>query len=168
MPIKSKPVGTDRIDWKILRALQNNGRMSIVDLAEQVGLSKTPCAERVRKLEANGLITGYQALVDPRAAGQAHIAMVQVVMARTTADSLDQFNKAVRKIKQVQCCFMIAGDFDYLLKIRTRDIDDYRRLMTDVIAHLPGVQQTHTYVVMESVKDTGELLLDGPSAGGIA
>jgi len=159
MPAKPNQTVTDRIDWKILQALQSNARMSIVDLADRVGLSKTPCAERVRKLEARGILTGYQALIDPQAVGQGHIAMVQVVMARTTANSLDLFNKAVSRIEQIQCCFMIAGGFDYLLKIRTRDIDDYRRLMTDVIAHLPGVQQTHTYVVMEAVKDSSELQL---------
>lgn len=159
MPTKSSLPETNRIDWKILQALQRDGRMSIVELAEQVGLSKTPCTERLRKLEARGILTGYQALINPQAVGQGHIAMVQVVMAKTTADSLGQFNAAVRGIDQIQCCFMIAGGFDYLLKIRTRDIDDYRRLMTDVIAHLPGVQQTHTYVVMESVKDSSALQL---------
>jgi len=158
-PIKSQEAALDRIDWKILRALQRDGRMSMVDLAEEVGLSKTPCTERVRKLETRGILTGYQALINAQAVGQSHIAMVQVVMARTTADSLDRFNEAVRGVEQIQCCYMIAGGFDYLLKIRTRDIDEYRRLMSDVIAHLPGVQQTHTYVVMESVKDSSALHL---------
>lgn len=160
MPTDQRLSENNRIDWKILQALQRDGRMSIVELAEKVGLSKTPCTERLRKLEARGVLTGYQALINPQAVGQGHIAMVQVVMAKTTADSLGQFNAAVRGIDQIQCCFMIAGGFDYLLKIRTRDIDDYRRLMTDVIAYLPGVQQTHTYVVMESVKDSSALQLD--------
>ncbi len=152
---------TDRIDWRILDALQHNGRMSIVELAERVGLSKTPCADRVRKLEARGVVRGYHADLDPAAVGAAHIAMVQVVMTRTTADALTRFNEAVRLVPQVQCCHMIAGGFDYLLKIRTRDIDEYRKLMGDVIANLPGVQQTHSYVVMETVKDSGALALRG-------
>lgn len=155
----SQGIVDDRIDWRILAALQNQGRMSIVELAERVGLSKTPCADRVRKLEARGVLRGYHAEIDPAAVGAAHIAMVQVVMARTTADALDRFNQAVRDVPEVQCCHMIAGGFDYLLKIRTRDIDAYRRLMGDVIANLPGVQQTHSYVVMESVKDTHGLPL---------
>ncbi len=154
---KTKPgtsVTLDRIDRRILVELQRNGRISIVDLAERVGLSKTPCADRVRKLESRGVVRGYHAELEPAALEAGHIAMVQVVMTRTTADALERFNEAVRQVPQVQCCHMIAGDFDYLLKIRTRDIDEYRGLMGDVIANLPGVQQTHSYVVMESVKDS--------------
>ncbi len=154
----------NRIDWKILDELQRNAKISIVELAEKVGLSKSPCAERVKKLEARGVLRGYQAILDANAVGAGHVAMVQVVMARTNADSLEQFNEAVRRVPQVQCCFMIAGDFDYLMKIRTRDIDEYRRLMSEVIANLPFVQQTHTYVVMESVKDSSDLPLSGLSA----
>lgn len=159
MTSKSESGVSDRIDWRILQELQNNARISIVELAERVGLSKTPCAERVRKLEARGVIQGYQAVIEPEAVSAAHIAMVQVVMARTNADSLDRFNEAVKDIPQVQCCFMIAGGFDYLLKIRTKDIQAYRQLMSEVIANLPGVQQTHSYVVMESVKDSSTLAL---------
>lgn len=150
---------TNRIDWKILNELQANARLSIVDLAERVGLSKTPCAERVRKLEARGVLTDYQAVINPQAVDAGHIALVQVLMSKTNAGSLQQFNKAVQAVPEVQCCFMVAGSFDYLLKIRTRDIEQYRSLMGDVIANLPGVQQTHTFVVMESVKDTSALPL---------
>ena len=166
LPRANKPIAPvdNRIDWRILEVLQRQGRISIVELAERVGLSKTPCAERVRKLESRQVVRGYQAVIDPAAVGAGHVAMVQVVMARTNADSLEQFNAAVRQVPQVQCCFMIAGDFDYLMKIRTRDIDEYRALMRDVIANLPFVQQTHTYVVMESVKDSSELPLAGLTA----
>ncbi|MGH1357711.1 MAG: Lrp/AsnC ligand binding domain-containing protein [Burkholderiaceae bacterium] len=159
IPTADEPTISNRIDWRILHELQLNARMSIVELAERVGLSKTPCAERVRKLEARGVLQGYQAIISPEAVGAAHIAMVQVVMARTNADSLDQFNAAVKDIPEVQCCFMIAGGFDYLMKIRTRNIQAYRQLMSEIIANLPGVQQTHSYVVMESVKDSSAVAL---------
>ena len=143
----------DRIDRAILRELQASGRLSIVELATRVNLTKTPCAERVRKLEQAGVIRAYHAELDPPALGAAHVVLVQVQLRTTTATDLDAFNRAVREIPEIQSCYMIAGDFDYLLKVRTRDIDHYRRLLGESISRLPNVQQTHTYVVMETVKD---------------
>ena len=147
----------DRIDRAILRVLQEDARIPMVELARRVNLTKTPCADRVRKLEAAGIIRGYRADLDPAALDAGHVVIVQVVLAGTTADELEAFNAAVRRVPQVQSCHMIAGDFDYLLKVRTRDIAEYRRLLGDVISRLPHVQQTHTYVVMEAVKDANTL-----------
>jgi len=143
----------DRIDRAILRELQLDGRLSIVELASRVNLTKTPCSERLRKLESSGVIRGYRADLDPVALEAAHIVLVQVILRGTTADELERFNEAVRKVPEIQSCHMIAGDFDYLLKVRTHDIQHYRRLLGDKISRLPHVQQTHTYVVMETVKD---------------
>lgn len=143
----------DRIDLKIVDALQTDGRISIVDLASQVGLTKTPCAERVRRLEKQGVIRGYHADLDPGAMDAAHVVMVEVLLSNTTAEVLRQFDEAVTRIPQIQSCHLIAGNFDYLLKVRTRDITEYRRLMGEQISELPCVQQTHTYVVLETVKD---------------
>ena len=143
----------DRIDRRILAELQDHGRLSMVELARRVHLTKTPCTERVRRLERDGFIRGYAARLDPDRLGSGHVAFVQVTLDRTTTDVFDRFHAAVRHLPEVQACHMIAGGFDYLLKVRTRDIAAYRQALGDRIAALPGVQQTHTYVVMETVKD---------------
>jgi Lrp/AsnC family leucine-responsive transcriptional regulator len=151
----------DRIDRRILAELQADGRLSIVELARRVNLTKTPCAERVRRLEREGVIEGYQARLNPKALGADHVAFVQVSMTSTTEDALERFNKAVRRLSEVQSCHMIAGGFDYLLKVRTADITEYRHVLGEKISQLPGVQQTHTYVVMENVKDETSLPMAG-------
>jgi Lrp/AsnC family leucine-responsive transcriptional regulator len=143
----------DRIDRRILAELQADGRLSIVELARRVNLTKTPCAERVRRLEREGVILGYQARLNPEVLGADHVAFVQVSLTSTTEGDLERFNQAVRRLPEVQSCHMIAGGFDYLLKVRTADIGQYRHVLGEKISQLPGVQQTHTYVVMENVKD---------------
>ncbi|BAL23201.1 winged helix-turn-helix transcriptional regulator [Azoarcus sp. KH32C] len=143
----------DRIDLKILAELQQNARISFVELARRVGLSKTPCAERVRRLEDSGVIRGYYAALDPVAMDRGHVVIVQVLLSGTTAQELRLFNEAVQRIPEIQTCQMIAGDFDYLLTVRTRDIHTYRSVLGEKISELPCVKQTHTYVVMEVVKD---------------
>lgn len=143
----------DRIERRILAELQRDGRQSLVALSRRVGLTKTPLAERVRKLERAGYIRGYAALLDPARLGAGHVAMVQVTLERTTTDVLEAFNKAVRAIPQVQSCHMVAGSFDYLLKVRSADMTEYRAILGEQISSLPGVQQTHTFAVMETVKD---------------
>ena len=152
----------DMIDLKILKELQNDGRMPIVELARRVNLTNTPCTERVKRLEAAGAIAGYFARLDAEALGASHVALVQVQLTRTTADALEAFNRAVHDIAEIQSCHMVAGGFDYLLKVRTRDIGGYRELLGAVISKLPHVQQTHTYVVMETVKDDHRLPLPKP------
>lgn len=149
----------DRLDFKILTELQADARMSIVELSRRVGLTKTPCAERVRRLEKTGVIRGYHADLDPAAVEASHIVMVQVLLAGTTEHELRRFNESVQRIPEIESCHMIAGDFDYLLKVRTRDIHEYRRVMGEHISGLPGVKQTHTYVVMEVVKEARSLPL---------
>ena len=149
----------DQIDRAILAELQASGRLPMVELARRVNLTKTPCTERVKRLERSGVIAGYRAVLDPVALDAAHVAFVQVLLSSTTADALRRFNAAVREIAEVQSCHMIAGDFDYLLKVRSRDIHDYRAVLGDCISLLPHVQQTHTYVVMEDVKDEATLPL---------
>lgn len=151
----------DRIDLKILAELQKNARLSFVELARRVGLSKTPCAERVRKLEDSGVIRGYHAELDPIAMDRAHVVIVQVLLSGTTERELRLFNEAVRRIPEIQTCQMIAGDFDYLLTVRTKDIHTYRSVMGEKISELPCVKQTHTYVVMEVVKDDKTIEIAG-------
>ncbi len=143
----------DAIDRKILRMLQANGRITVTELADAVNLSKTPCTERMKRLERDGHITGYGAKLDPGMLGLPVTVFVQVVLERTTTDVLDRFGEAVRRIPEVEAAHMIAGNFDYLLKVRARDMDHYRKVLGDRIGALPSVSQTHTFAVMETVKE---------------
>ncbi len=144
----------DAIDQRILDELQRNGRLSIVELASRVHLTKTPCSERVKRLEKSGVIQSYRAMIDPSRVGMNHVTVVHVSLVQTSDNSLEKFNDAIRDIPEVQSCLMIAGQFDYMLKVRTRDITHFRELLGEKIAKLPGVMQTHSYAVMETVKDT--------------
>ena len=153
----SDTVQLDRIDRNILAALAGNGRQSIAELAAVVGLSKTPVQARVRRLEAEGIIRGYTALIDRERIGEGHVAFVQVTLADTRSAALDAFNKAVTSVREIEQCHMIAGGFDYLLKTRGADMADYRRFAGAVLWQLPGVRETRTYAVMEEVKSTNQL-----------
>ncbi len=141
----------DSIDLKILDTLQQQARITLVDLAERVALSKTPCAERLKKLERSGYIRGYQAQLDAQKLGFSQLMIVQVSLQQTSNDALQRFNRAVSKIPEVQSCFMVAAHFDYLLLVRTRDIEHFRSTLGDEIGQLPNIQQTHSYMVMEQV-----------------
>ena len=143
----------DRIDRNILTALGRDARLSMADLAEKVGLSKTPVQARVKRLEADGFIRGYSALVDRERMGEGHVAFVQVKLSDTRSAALDAFNRAVQAVPAIEQCHMMAASFDYLLKVRTRDIASYRRVLGEKISALPHVAQTSTFVAMETVKD---------------
>jgi len=145
----------DRIDQSIIRELQKNSRITVTELASRVGLSKTPCQVRMRRLEEQGFITGYTAQVNQTKLGLSHIAFAQVTLNDTSSGALTAFNKAVQNVSAVEQCHMIAGNFDYLLKVRTRDMQEYRQVLGEEISALPHVLQTSTFVVMENVKDAG-------------
>ncbi|MFS8037810.1 Lrp/AsnC family transcriptional regulator [Xanthobacter sp. AM11] len=145
----------DGFDAKILEALAADGRMSITDLAARVGLSRSPCQARLKRLVDDGFIRGFRAVLDPARLGLDHIAFTEVKLSETTEKALSAFNDAVRRIREVEACHMIAGPFDYLLKVRTRDIRRYREVLGEKISALPHVASTSTYVVMEPVKDGG-------------
>jgi len=147
------PDQIDRIDLNIIAALSKEARLSMAELAGQVGLSKTPVAARVKRLEADGYIRGYSAIVDRERLGEGHIAFVQVKLSDTRSAALAEFNKAVMTIREIEQCHMMASSFDYLLKVRTRDIVSYRRVLGEPISALPHVAQTSTFVAMETVKD---------------
>ena len=148
-------VELDRIDHSIIRELQKNSRITVTELASRVGLSKTPCQVRMRRLEDQGYITGYTALVNQTNLGQSHIAFTQVTLNDTSSQALNAFNAAVKQITAVEQCHMIAGNFDYLMKVRTRSMAEYRQVLGEQISALPHVLQTSTFVVMESVRDAG-------------
>lgn len=146
--------GLDRYDQDILAALAEDGRISITDLAARIGLSKSPTQARLRRLEAAGVILGYRAMLDPIRLGLDHVAFVEVRLDDTREAALRAFNAAVAAVPEIEQAHMIAGNFDYLLKVRTQDMARYRRFLGDVISGLPHVAATSTYVAMEAVKET--------------
>lgn len=143
----------DQIDGKILTVLAHDGRIAFTDLAQIVGLSKSPCQARVKRLQAQGYIRGYRAVLDPAKLGVDHIAFVEVKLNNTTETALSAFNKAVSQVYEIEQCHMIAGAFDYLLKVRTQSIQAYRSVLGEIITALPHVANTSTHVCMEAVKD---------------
>jgi Lrp/AsnC family transcriptional regulator, leucine-responsive regulatory protein len=148
-PMKTKTL--DRIDLNILDTLQREGRISNVELAKKVNLSASPCIDRVKRLEKEGYIAGYGARLNAAKLGCGTAVFIQVTLDRTTSDVFNQFRDAVVKIPQVAECHMVAGGFDYLLKLRLANMDAYRSMLAFIV-DLPGVAQTHTYVVIEAVK----------------
>lgn len=143
----------DRIDRNIVAALSRDGRLSMAELAAQVGLSKTPVQARLRRLERDGYIRGYAAVVDRERMGEGHVAFVQVTLSDTRSAALEAFNRATMTVPEIEQCHMMAASFDYLLKVRTKDISAYRRVLGERISALPHVSQTSTFVAMETVKD---------------
>ena len=143
----------DQFDRRILDSLAEDGRMSITDLARRVGLSNTPCQLRLKRLLAEGYIEGFKAVLSPAKMGLDHVAFAEVKLTNTHEDALRAFNEAVKKIPEVEECHMIAGRFDYLLKIRTSDIRRYRHVLGERISELPFVASTYTNVTMETVVD---------------
>ncbi|WP_113913168.1 Lrp/AsnC family transcriptional regulator [Roseovarius dicentrarchi] len=143
----------DKFDRAILRVLATDGRISVTDLARQIGLSKSPTQARLRRLEASRVISGYRAMIDPIRLGLDHVSFVEVRLTDTREAALAEFNAAVRKIPEIEQVHLIAGNFDYLMKIRTRSMNDYRQILADRISTLPHVAGTSTYVAMQAVKE---------------
>jgi len=146
---KIKPL--DRIDFLILSILQSDGRISNVDLSKKVNLSASPCLDRVKRLEKEGYIERYGAFINPSKLNYGMTAFVQVSLSSTTSDIFKLFNKEVVKIKEVVECHLIAGGYDYLLKIRFADMVSYR-LVLEKIGDLPAISQTSTYIASEQIK----------------
>lgn len=147
----------DRIDRNILDELQNDGRLSNVELSKRVGLSPTPCLERVKRLENDGYISGYKAILNPEKLGAALLVIVEITLTKTSPDVFDDFSKAVHELDVIQECHLVSGDFDFLLKTRVADMAAYRQLLGDTLLRLPAVSESRTYVVMEEVKSNNLL-----------
>lgn len=145
----------DFFDRRILDALVEDGRMSITALAERIGLSKTPCQIRLRRLIEEGYIEGFRAVLNPTRLGVDHVAFVEVKLSDTKESALEAFNEAVKKLREVEECHLIAGRFDYLLKVRTTNIASYRRVLGESISSLPFVASTSTSVAMQAIKENG-------------
>ena len=145
------PTSLSRIDLRLLRLLEQDGRLSYVELARQVGLTTTPCKERVKRLEREGYITGYHAQLNPEKLGRGLVVFVQISLQRTAGDAFKEFTEAVRDIPAIEECHLVAGNFDYLIKARVRDMNEYREFLGSSLMQLPGVQESTSYPVMEAV-----------------
>ncbi len=154
------PTEIDRIDKSILRELQSNGRLANVELARRVGLSPTPCLERVKRLEANGFIKGYEAILSPQMLQSSLLVFVEIRLNHTSPGVFNEFKKSVIELPQVLECHLVSGDFDYLVKARVADMVSYRFLLGETLLTLPGVSASRTYVVMEEVKESRALQIN--------
>jgi len=143
----------DSFDRKIIAILAQDGRITITELAAQVGLSKTPCQVRLKRLIDSGIIMGFRAQIDATKLGLDHIAFAEVKLSDTREAALGEFNRAVQRIPEVEECHMIASSFDYLLKVRTANIRKYRIVLGEKISSLPHVASTSTFVAMQAVKE---------------
>ncbi|MEC3860338.1 Lrp/AsnC ligand binding domain-containing protein [Mesobacterium sp. TK19101] len=151
--MQNDQIDLDPFDRKIIAALGGDGRLSITDLARQIGLSKSPTQARLRRLESAGVIRGYRAILDPIQLGLDHVAFVEVRMTSTSERALADFNAAITRIPEIEQAHLIAGNFDYLLKVRTSDMRAYRMVLAEKISTLPHVSSTSTYVAMQAVKE---------------
>lgn len=151
----------DRIDKSILTEIQKDGRISNVELSRRVGLSATPCLERVKRLEKENYIVGYTGLINPEKVGAALLVFVEITLSRTSPDVFEEFAQAVNTLDAIQECHLVSGNFDFLLKTRVADMSDYRMLLGDTLLRLPSVAESRTYVVMEEVKQTSFLPIKG-------
>lgn len=143
----------DQYDQKILSILSREGRLAVTAIAQRVGLSKTPCQARLKRLQATGVIKGFKAILDYSKLGKQHIAFAEVKLSDTRELAIKQFNEAIASIEAIEECHLIAGSFDYLLKIRTADIDMYRQVLGESISTLPNVASTSTHVSMQAIKE---------------
>ena len=147
----------DRLDRRLLSLLQQEGRMTTVELAERVGLSPAAVTERVKLLQRDEIILGYGARLSPEKLGRGFLAFIEITLDKTTPDVFDRFATAISRVPDVIECHMVAGGFDYLVKVRVADMAAYRQLLGEAILALPGVRETRTYAVMEEVKSSPDL-----------
>ncbi|MFT4196838.1 MAG: Lrp/AsnC ligand binding domain-containing protein [Pseudoxanthomonas sp.] len=154
-----RPRDMDRIDRKILRILQVEGRISFTELGARVGLSTTPCTERVRRLEREGVITGYHAHLDPRQLKAGLLVFVEISLTHKSGHIFDEFRRAAMNLPNVLECHLVSGDFDYLIKARIGEMAAYRKLLGDTLLALPQVRESKSYIVMEEAKETSAILV---------
>ena len=159
MCIRDRPE-LDRIDRKILDLLQRQGRISMTELAERIGLSASPCAERVKRMERDGVISGYHARVSPEALGKTLLVFVEIKLSAKSGDVFDKVKQELLHMPEVLECHLVSGSFDYLVKARLSGMSEYRHLLGDILKKLPVAAESHSYVVMEEIKETLMLATD--------
>jgi Lrp/AsnC family transcriptional regulator of ectoine degradation len=155
----------DAIDLRILDAIQRDGRITKLALAEKVGLSPTPCWLRLRKLEKAGVISGYHAKVEPRAIAPIASVLMEVTLGSHRQADFDRFERAIRDLPQVVACWSVGGGVDYILKVVTRDIDAYQRLVDSLLEREIGIDRYFTYIVTRTVKEDSALPMSDLAAG---
>lgn len=151
----------DRTDRRILDVLQRQGRISMTELGERIGLSTSPCAERVKRMERNGVITGYHARVNPQALGKGVLVFVEITLSQKSGEVFERARREMLAMPEVMECHLVAGNFDYLVKARLQDMSEYRGLLGDILAKIAVPVQSHSYVVMEEVKETSYVAVTG-------
>ena len=144
----------DRIDRAILKALQADGRMTNSDLSRLINLSATPCLERVRRLERDGYIESYHAKLNAEKVNAGFLVFITVSLDQTNENIFTKFKSKIAEIPEIMECHMVGGGFDYILKVRTGSMAEYRRLMEERLSEIPAIASTSSYFVMESVKDS--------------
>ena len=144
----------DRTDLKILDDLQRNGRISMTELADEVSLSTTPCSERVKRMEREGVIQGYYARVNPNALGRKLLVFLEIKLSAKSGDVFEKVKKEIMHIPEVMECHLVSGDFDYLVKARLKEMNKYRQLLGEILQRLPASAESRSYVVMEEIKET--------------
>lgn len=153
------PKSLDRTDRRILECLQADGRISNVQLARRVNLTPTPCIERVKRLERQGYIKGYTAVLNPEMVNAALLVFVEIDLSHNSPDAFRRFREEARRLPEIMDCHLVSGNFDYLIKARVSDMKAYRELLGEKILSLPDVKGSRSYVVMEEVKETLNLPL---------
>ena len=157
MTAKARNLKLDSIDRRILRELQVDGRISFTDLAPKVGLTVSPCLERVRRLERAGVIKGYTAVIDAGAIGTSLLVYIELSLTYTSPEIFADFKRAILRQPAILECHLVSGEFDYLVKARVTDMNAHRALLGELVRQLPGVRNSKTLVVMEEVKETTQI-----------
>ncbi|MBT8142258.1 MAG: winged helix-turn-helix transcriptional regulator [Gammaproteobacteria bacterium] len=154
-----KDISLGKTDLKILKALQENGRIKYSELANQVGLTTSPCIERIKRLERDGYISAYTAILNPKKLNASMVVLVQVRLDRSIKNSFEKFRKAVLNLPQVQECYLVTGNYDFTIKARVSDMDAYRKFLESDLLSIAGVQESTSSVVIESIKESMALTL---------
>ena len=148
-----------KVDRRILALLQQDGRLSVAEIGRRVGLTPSPCADRIKRLESMGVIKGYQAKLSPEALDAGLVVFVQVRLQRTAGDAFETFTEAIELIPEVEGCHLVSGDFDFLIKARVKDMSHYKTLLAGSLLQLPNVQESKSYPVMETVVARSGIIL---------
>ena len=148
-----------KVDRRILALLQQDGRLSVTEIGRRVGLTPSPCADRIKRLESMGVIKGYQAKLSPEALDAGLVVFVQVRLQRTAGDAFEAFTEAIELIPEVEGCHLVSGDFDFLIKARVKDMSHYKTLLAGSLLQLPNVQESKSYPVMETVVARSGIIL---------
>ena len=148
-----------KVDRRILALLQQDGRLSVAEIGRRVGLTPSPCADRIKRLESMGVIKGYQAKLSPEALDAGLVVFVQVRLQRTAGDAFEAFTEAIELIPEVEGCHLVSGDFDFLIKARVKDMSHYKTLLAGSLLQLPNVQESKSYPVMDTVVARSGIIL---------